>query len=234
MTAVNLLPDSHRRGRRQGAQSGGAYVVVGVLSALLLMVVAYTLSSNQVNSRKAQAAEAKQKADSTQARAQSLGAFGDFAQVKATRTASVKQLASGRFDWERFLRELAAVLPRGTWLQETEASVTGDVGSETAGSSTPAAGTTGAPVKPAASLTGCAPHQRDVASLMVRLRKVYLVDTVELGQSSQGEGGGAPSIESCGRYLQFDLKLTFEAASPVGKEAPPGHHTVPARLGGGS
>ena len=233
MRAVNLLPDSHRRGRRQGARSGGAYVVVGVLSALLLMVVAYTLSSNQVNSRKSQAADTRQEADRAEARARSLHAFGDFAQVKATRTASVKQLASGRFDWERFLRELAAVLPRGTWLQETEASVTGDVGSESEGSSTPAAGTA-APVKPAASLGGCAPHQRDVASLMVRLRKVYLVDAVELQQSAQGESGGVPSIDNCGRYLKFDLKVTFEAASPVGKEAPPGHHTVPARLGGGS
>jgi Tfp pilus assembly protein PilN len=234
MKAVNLLPDSHRGGRRQGAQSGGAYVVVGVLSALLLMAVAYTLTSNQVNSSKSQAAEAKQKADRAEARAQSLGAFGDFAQVKAARTESVKQHASGRFDWERFLRELAAVLPRGTWLQETSASVTGDVGSESESSPTAAAGTAVAAVQPAASLSGCAPRQRDVASLMVRLRKVYLVDAVELGQSAQGEKEGAPSIEDCGRYLKFDLKVTFEAASPVGNEAPPGHRRVPARLGGGS
>jgi len=108
MRAVNLLPQAHRSGPRPGAPTGGAYIVLGVLGLLLVLVLAFTLTANQANARKTQAATVKAEADRADAQAKQLGAFGSFASVKATRTASVKQLATGRFDWERFLRELAA------------------------------------------------------------------------------------------------------------------------------
>jgi Tfp pilus assembly protein PilN len=240
MKAVNLLPQSHRTGPRPGASSNGAYVVVGVLAALLVMALVYTLTANSANSRKSQTATAKQEADAAQAQADQLGAFGSFASIKATRTASVKQLASGRFDWERFLRELSAVLPRGGWLQDVNASVTGDVsaGGSSSGStaSTPAASptTSTAPKLPAAALVGCTPYQHDVADLMVRLRKVYLVSDVELTSSERGDSTGPPTVENCGSYVKFELSVTFSSAAPTSHEAPPGDRSVPARLGGGS
>jgi Tfp pilus assembly protein PilN len=232
MRPVNLLPDQHRRGPRVGAMANGAYIVVGVLAALLVIALAYTLTSNQANSRKSQAAEVKQEADQAEARSKQLGAFGNFASIKATRTASVKQLATGRFDWERFMRELAVVLPKGAWLQDVDASVTGDTAGDsgTSTASTPA----NAPKLPTAHLTGCTPHQTDVADFMVRLRKLYLVQDVELKSSERGEGDGVPTVDNCGRYLKFDIDVTFSSAAPTGREAPAGHDSVPARLGGGS
>jgi Tfp pilus assembly protein PilN len=235
MRAVNLLPDQHRRGPRTGGMANGAYIVVGVLAVLLVMALAYTLTANQANSRESQAAAAKQQADQAEARSKQLGAFGDFASIKSTRTAAVKQLETGRFDWERLMRELSAVLPEGSWFQSVNASVTGDPPSGSGGSA-PAASTssTAGPKLPAANLTGCTRHQHDVADLMVRLRKLYLVQDVELNSSDKGEGSGTPGVGDCGRYLKFQLSVTFSSAAPNGHEAPAGHDTVPARLGGGS
>jgi Tfp pilus assembly protein PilN len=226
--AVNLLPEQHRR-RPAGthAPKNGAYLVLGVLGVLLLMAAAYTLTSNQVKDRTTQAAEARQEADGYEARVRALGAYGDFRQTKQTRLTSVRDLAGNRFDWERLLRELSALLPAGTWLQETSASVTGDhqTGAATAGAAAP---------QPGATLKGCAPKQSDVAKLMVRLRQVYLVEDVTLNESVQGENTGPASIENCGRLLQFDVLMTFSATAPDEQEAPAGQKSVPARLGGGS
>jgi Tfp pilus assembly protein PilN len=210
--------------------AGGAYVVVGVLAVLVVMALAYTLTANKASSRTAEAASLKQEADQAEARAEALGAFGDFASIKATRTSTVKQLAEQRFDWERMLRELSAVLPEGAWLQKTDASVTGEV----AGAAAPTPGAVAAPVKPALSLIGCTPGQGDVAALMVRLRKLYLVDDVKLVSSERGESVGKPSIADCGRYITFDLLVTFSSAAPTEREAPLGRTSVPAKLGGGS
>ena len=69
---------------------------------------------------------------------------------------------------------------------------------------------------------------------MVRLRKLYLVQDVELNSSDKGEGSGVPGVGDCGSYLKFDLSVTFSSAAPTGREAPAGHTSVPARLGGGS
>jgi hypothetical protein len=196
------------------------------------MAVVYTLTSNQANSRKTQAAEARQDAERYEARVKQQGVFGSFAAIKQTRVASVKQLATSRFDWERYLRELSAILPRGSWIQETNASVTGEVESEGGASTSSTSG--GATGQPSAKLLGCTPRQGDTAKLMVRLRKMYLVDDVTLNESTQGESNTPPTVENCGRLWQFDLTVTFKAAAPTGDEAPPNRKQVPVSLGGGS
>lgn len=230
MKPVNLLPDRHRRGPRQGAMTGGAYAVVGVLAVLLAMAVAYTLTANQVKSRTAEAAKVRQEADRAEAEARSKASFGSFAQIKETRLASVKQLAAGRFDWERWLRELSAIMPKGSWLSEASASTTtGESGQPGAAGADPTASG-----KPTATLKGCTRRQGDVATLMVRLRQVYLVEDVTLTESAKGDDASAATVNSCGRLYTFDLLVTFKAAAPTGKEAPQGRNAVPAALGGGS
>jgi Tfp pilus assembly protein PilN len=243
MKAVNLLPDARRRSARSGAVAGGAYAVIGVLAVLLVMVLAYTVTSNQASSKAAEAAAVKQQADQAEARAKSLGAFGNFTTVKNTRFASVKTLAAGRFDFERMLRELGAVFPRHGWIQDVKSSTTGT-----------AAGNTAAPagkaIKPTLELTGCLPKQHDVAALMVRLHRLYLAEDVTLKESvrsstvpssahagESGESASAaakPTFDSCGSMFAFDVTVTFSSSAPTGHEAPPNHSAVPAKLGGGS
>ena len=224
MKPVNLLPDQHRA-HIAGQRPGSAYAVIGVLGVLLVLLFAYALTTNQVNDRKTKTAEARQEADRLEAESKALSPFGDFAQVKQTRMASVRDLAKGRFDWERLMRELSLILPKGSWLRSADASATGDIEGATA------VGEEGA-ATPALRLTGCTGRQSQVARMMLRLREVHRVSEVELTESKQDESGAEASADSCGNLYAFDLKVTFEPASS--DELPPGRKSVPAALGGGS
>jgi Tfp pilus assembly protein PilN len=232
MKAVNLIPTEQRRAQSSGALGGSSYIVLGVLAVLLLMVAGYVLTSNNVNQRKSDAAEAKAQADQLEAEVAARGAYTDFAQLKEARVASVSTVADTRFDWERLMRELSRVMPAGSWLQTTDASVTGNV----TGAEAAPATTTGVPVtpQPKANLVGCTPEQTDVAAMMVRMRELHRVSDVELNESVKELGAsGDAGVDNCGRYYKFDITVTFDAAEPA-TEAPRGESQVPASLGGGS
>jgi hypothetical protein len=187
-------------------------------------------------------------ADRLEAQAAQKGNFSDFAAIAQTRMQSVAGVAANRFDWERFMRELARVMPAGSWLQGADASMTGETAATgttaapaptsapaaPAATPAPATGTT-APGSPSANLVGCTPTQSDAARLMVRLRQLHRVADVELGSSTKEEMDSttAASVESCGDAYKFDVTLKFTPATP-GSEAPRGETHVPASLGGGS
>ena len=153
MRPVNLLPESQRR-RAPAGDGKSAYFVLGVLALLLVMTGLYVVTSNQVTTRSNEAAVAAAEADRLEAQAASLGSFGSFAQVKQTRVASVRQLASERFDWERLMRELARVLPAGGWLQKADAT--------TAAAADDGTGTAIAAGGPTATLSGRGRHAQRV------------------------------------------------------------------------
>jgi len=220
---VNLIP-SDQRSRSAGGRPGSGYVLLGVLAVALAMVTAYVLISNQVNDRESQLAEVRAEADRLEAQSTSLGAFSAFTQIKQTRLASVTQVAQARFDWERVMRELALVMPKGSWLQTVDASVGG-----AEGDSTDSQDGGGGP--PAAQLVGCTKRQSEVAKLMVRLRGMHRVSDVALNESGRDSGEGDGGLEDCGSLYKFDITVTF-GATPQG-EAPRGARKVPAVLGGG-
>jgi Tfp pilus assembly protein PilN len=227
---VNLVPQERRRLTESG-RAGSAYVVVGVLGALLVMAVAYVLASNTANDRTTKAAEARQEADNLKAQARGLADFTDFASIARTRFASVQAVAATRFDWERFMRELSLVMPKDSWLTTTEASVTGSTDDPASTSSTTSSTATAG--VPTANLVGCTHHQEDVARMMVRLRQMYRVTDVALNESAQEQQGGETTVDQCGDLYKFDLTVTFSPAPPR-TEAPDHSGSVPASLGGGS
>ena len=229
MKAVNLIPTDQRSAQATGKQSGSAYVVIGVLAVLLVMAAAYVFTANNATENKNKAAAAKAEADRLEAQAAQRDAFTNFAAIKQTRLMSVTSIANSRFDWERLMRELSRVVPKGGWLQSTEASVSGD-DVEAAVSDEPV----GVP-QPEATLVGCTPQQTDVAAMLVRLRAMHRVSDVELNESRTETSTSASdvSFDSCGRYYQFNVTVTFEATPPA-QEAPRGQNAVPAALGGGS
>jgi Tfp pilus assembly protein PilN len=230
MRPVNLVPQDQRRRSPSDSSGKGAYVALGVLALLLGMVVAYVLTANTVTERQNETEAARVEADRLEAHAAQKGSFTDFAQIAQTRVQSVAGVAAGRFDWERFMRELSRVMPAGSWLQSADASVLGDSG---ATATDPAAAAAAASSSPSANLVGCTPDQSDAARLMVRLRQLHRVQDVELGQSAQESTEGAASVESCGSEYKFDVTVKFTPAAPVA-EAPRGETRVPASLGGGS
>jgi Tfp pilus assembly protein PilN len=245
MRPVNLLPDDLRPRQVSGALKGSSYAVVGVLTGLFVMALVFVLSANSVNSKKTEIAEVTQETQEAEARAAALASYEQFARIKETRVASVSQLASQRFDWERMMREIALVLPEGTSLSELTASTPGATPAASAGAAAPAP----APTDPAATaaaggptlqLKGCAEDQPDVATLMVRLRGLYRAEEVELTESTAqtAETGAGPAVSEgttgatgCpGDSYQFDVKVIFAAADPTDKD----RLRAPARLGGGA
>ena len=210
-------------------------MVVGLLALVLVAVVAYVMQSNKITKGENDIATAQQKTAEARAKTQQLGPFGNFAQVKQQRVASVRQLAEGRFDWERATRELAHVLPDGVWLRDFDASVVG---------SGAAAGDTGtAWAGPSIKLHGCAQKQPQVAVMLVRLREMQGVHDVTLTDSIRGSdpqagasGDSSTGSEDCGTHHQrgnyeFNAVVEFDATQP--KPAADAGET-PVRLGGGS
>jgi Tfp pilus assembly protein PilN len=229
---VNLIPqDQRRRTPRQGSGKT-AYIVLGGLALLLVMVVGYVLTSNTVTENQNEADAARAEADQLEAQAAQQNAYTDFAQIAIQRTQSVAGVAATRFDWERFMRELSRVMPAGSWLQSADASVLGDPGGATTSDPAAAAATATTPA-PAANLVGCTPGQDDVARMMVRLRQLYRVADVELNESTAGPKGDEPSPEACGQLYTFNLTVNFTPTPPE-RQAPRGSDRVPASLGGGS
>jgi Tfp pilus assembly protein PilN len=253
MKAVNLLPEKHRPRQPSGGQGKGGYVVLGVLGALLVGVLVYVMTLNSINDSKSQIKKATAEAARLNEEANSLGPYGDFANIKAERVKSVMELAQGRFDYERLVRELAHVLPPDVWL--TSASSSSDGSSATSGSSTPPAPTptpaagAAAPsaTGPTLTLQGCARDQTQVAVTIVRLRELQGATDVSLDHSTRGQSGpgptaaAAPSSSSgsasgdtdCGTTggrpnYSFAVNVTFAPASSAQPSV------APNRLGGGA
>ena len=228
MRPVNLLPASERVAA-SGSRPGSSYAVLGVLVVLLVGVVAYVLTANQVTSKKDELAAVTQEAQATQAKVAALGSFGNFASIKQTREQSVAQLAQARLDWERLMRELARVLPADVFLSNLDAAATASAdaaGGSSGGSSDATAGSSGPTLK----LAGCAPGHRDVATLMVRLRRLTRARDVNLTDSTSVEAaGGSGSGGGCGRGSAFTVSVVFDPAPATALE-----ERVPAHLGGGS
>lgn len=221
MNAVNLLPPKHRPRTPTGGMQGSSYAVVGVLGVVLVMVLLYVLTSNGINSKKDAVARATAETAQAEKRVKELSAYGNFSQVKEQRVSSVKQLASGRIDWERLTLGLAHVLPSGVWLTDAKASATGEA--DGTGAAAPAAapqqstapqgggssGTTGAsgpqPAPsgggsgtPSLTLNGCAHKRVQVAVTLVRLRELSGTQDVQLVNLSQASDTGASEAAAAG------------------------------------
>jgi Tfp pilus assembly protein PilN len=246
---VNLLPQKHRPHSPSGGKSSSSYLVLGVLGLFLVAAVTYVMEANKITQAKSDIAAAEQKTAAAKARAEQLGPFANFAQVKEQRVASVRSLAEGRFDWERSVRELAHILPEGVWLRNVDASVTGEEGA--GGSGGASAGGTAAAAGPSIKLNGCAYRQPQVAVLLVRLRGMEGVKDIKLSDSTRGNdptdssGSAAATgdsqsqmIDSCGTRgdranYEFNATVEFDATQMTGP-ADPNAGKTPVRLGGGS
>jgi Tfp pilus assembly protein PilN len=250
---VNLLPTKHRPRTPTGGQQGSAYVLIGVLGALLVLVLFYVLTVNGVNTRKDQVARAKAETAELQAKAGELSAYGNFVAVKEERVSSVKQLADGRIDWERLTRGLARLLPNNVWLVSASASATGDPSTSGAAPSSGGPSTSSdsaATAGPKVALVGCAPSHAAVAVTLVRLRELpgatdvtlnqitrpQPVQSATTGSSSSSSTTPAPAASGdsdCGavhgqQAAKWDATVSFDAKASSAVKG------VPRSLGGGS
>ena len=226
MRAVNLLPEEYRTRRPTGARSGSAYVVIGILAAVLAAAAVYILADNQVKDREQTLVRVQSEAAAAEAEANSLTAFTNFRTVAQTRIDTVRGLAASRIDWERVVRELAHVLPDGVWITSLDATAVAGAASQQQAASAGAGSGRGATL----TLSGCAPEHVDVATLLVRLRKMNDATEASLNSSAKGEDdstGGCGTTDGTANTA-FDAVVTFAAAA-----TPAEPDQVPASLGGG-
>jgi Tfp pilus assembly protein PilN len=220
---VNLLPTRYRPARASGERSGIGYIAIGVLAVLFLMVLLYVVTNNGIDDAKQKTASAQAEQQAAAARIGSLQAYGDFASVKTARETAVKGVADSRFDYERLMREVALVLPHDSYLTAFSSAPGGS------GAAAPAAtgATTTTATGPTVTMTGCAPSHRGVANVVVRLRQLHNVASVDLTSSTKGGASGAATTTSA-CPVTWNGTVTLEAES-----APTATTPVPARLGGG-
>lgn len=263
MRPVNLLPENLRpRQPREGGASG-AYLVLGVLGALLVGMVLYVVTTNQITSRQAETQRLRAETYATEQRTGALARFGAFKDMKEARMASVASLSAGRFDWERMARELSLVLPAGVWLTEVKATATGEEapggssgsGSSSSSSSSSSGGNaaTGEEEKvPNILLSGCSPTQKGVAEALVRLRRLHQAKEVALVFSERDDAGGAGTAtpatgqtptagagtggpEGCGvTRRRSNYKFQVRVKLEPTPNATVGGGSVPRTLGGGA
>lgn len=221
MRPINLLPGRYQPARASGDRPGIGYAAIGILAVLLLMVVLYITTNNGINDAREKTARAQAEQQAAQARIGQLQAFGNFQQLKASREDAVKRVATARFDYERLMREMALVLPKNSYLTSLNAGGGGGTATTTGASGT----TTSS--GPSVTIAGCSPSHPDVATAIVRLRKLHNVTDVNL-QNSTKQGGGTAGTPTSGCKVSWGAILTF---SP--ETAPTVQEPVPARLGGG-
>jgi Tfp pilus assembly protein PilN len=241
--AVNLLPAKHRPRAASGERQGSAYYVLGGLAVVLIAVVAYVLTVNSINSKRDGVAKANAEATQYQADAGQLSSYGDFAQVKQQRVRSIEQLAEGRLDWELLVRELAHVLPEGTWVTTVNATTndanSGQSGSSSSSSSSASTGTAGSNI-PTVQLNGCAENQELVATMLVRLRHLQGAQDVQLAKSDRPDDTGGSSSSTatggdCGvthGSPNYSFTVTVTLSQTVAQDSV--GTKVPTSLGGGS
>jgi Tfp pilus assembly protein PilN len=224
MKAINLLPPD-LRGTPKSVSSKvttaavtdepggiGAFVVLGALTVCVIALAAFVLTNNAIKDRQAQLDAATSQAQSITQRVALLKPYADFKATAETRIQTVKDLASSRFDWEQALRDISRAIPADVTLKTLNGSISS--GSGGGGSAIRSAITS-----PAIEITGCTKGQKQVATLLSRLRGVEGVTRVSLSKSTKRDAPadavsaeGTDVGDGCGdgRPPEFEIVMFFE------------------------
>ena len=240
MRPVNLIPANERRGDSSISRTGPiAYMLIGLLVAVLGGVSALVLTGNEISDKKAELSSLEAEHAEEQARAAELEPYIQFQAVRESRAMTVASLADSRFDWERVIRELSLVMPPDIWLSGLTASATPESAIE-GGADVPGRESVAGP---ALEIVGCAPSQAAVAAFVAVARDVDGVTRVGLSSSmlpeSSTAGGGGDTCQTRDFIAEFKMVLAFDAAPVAGATtappvtAPPTTEATPTAAEGG-
>lgn len=247
MRAVNLLPpDLRRAGSGGGSATGaGAYVLLGALGLLVIIVATWAVSVRQVNERRAEVTRLNAEAAAAEQQAAGLEAYRQTATVAKERGATVTKLVKGRFDWAGAFRQVSQTVPEDAWITQMGASTSPAVSTE--GATNPLRSNE---QTPAIVVVGCTKSQSDVARLMARLRSMSGVTNVKLATSEKtaaveggATGGGQGSDDGdcrqgSSQIPQFNLVVFYQApegaTTAAAAGAPTGNAAAVAQANGTS
>ena len=228
MRPVNLIPPEQRRGASAPTRTGSlSYIVIGALAVILVGVTVMVLSAKSVSDKESEVSRLEAEAAETTARAESLSTYTSFQQIHDARVATVSQLATSRFDWQRVLEELSKVIPQHVWLTNLTGTVAPgiQVGDGDANSNF-----RDAIPGPALEMVGCGRSQDDVARLVAAMRDIDGVTRVTAENSAKANSNTAAGGDSCQtkpNIPQFHLIAAFDGVVVEGTAiAPPADTTT--------
>jgi Tfp pilus assembly protein PilN len=215
MKAVNLLPTDLRgpavRGTDatspEGKGGAGPFVVLGVLAALVAGTAGALLSGNAIAARQSELAAVTAQQQAVQGQISKLKSYADFQSLSESRTATVKDLAGRRFDWEQAMRDLSRAIPADVTLS----SLVGDLGAGGGGAG--GSSIRSSIASPAIELQGCTKDQRAVAVLMSRLGDVDGVTRVSLAKSAESTTSSTNASTTAAGPCGFGTSSTFDVVA---------------------
>jgi Tfp pilus assembly protein PilN len=229
MRAVNLIPMESRPGGGAGGagRSGGAaYVLLGGLAILVVLIAAWTLTGRGLNDKRTEVSRLQREAVAAKAQSGQLAAYGRFAALRKARVDSVRTLAASRFDWATAMNAISRTIPADAWLTTMTGTVAPGVAID--GGSGATSSLRSALAVPAIEIEGCTPTQAKVARLIARLQAVPGVDRVSLADAVKsdpsGGGSGTSSGDCSGTHSgwpTFHMVLFFGRAVPTALPAAP-------------
>lgn len=211
MKAVNLLPgDSRQSGLSPTlARLGVGHLLIALLLVGLIFTTLDVLTANTISSRRAQLSDLQQQATQIQAEIARLNTYTQFEKLATNREATVRQIASTRFDWYTALSDLSKVVPANTSLQSLIGTVSPSTNAPGSGSGG-ASNVRGDIDAPAFQLTGCTATQDDVARLISQLRLINGVSRVTLESSAKSNTSGSSTTGCAANGPTFNLVVFFQ------------------------
>ena len=232
MRPVNLLPATAPPAQAaSGGKSNSSYIVLGVLAALVIAVLGYVLTLELRSLRATTRSRPPRPSRPTPRRRLRAPELRHLRHRRPDARRLRGQLAIGRFDYERLMRELAHVLPTDVWLTgfDAEAGSGLDAAAPSAAAASTGATTPHRPCTPAAPR-----RSTQVATTLVRLREIQGSDEVDLASSSKtlGQASGGDASSGCGTGYVFDITVNLAPVTVTGLGD--AGQKVPVALGGGS
>ncbi len=221
MRAVNLLPADLRGSVKASAPvtsapeaggGSGAYIALGALGLCAIALAGYVLTTNEIKQSQADLDQLTARSAAITQEVNALKPYADFQATAQERIATVRDLASTRFDWEHALRDMARAIPSNVTVKKLSGSVSADAGSDSP--------LRGAITAPAITIDGCTRDQESVAVMMSRLRTVSGVTRVSLAKSVKP----APAAETGAPAA--DAATEAPGCSGKGKDTPPDFQVV--------
>jgi Tfp pilus assembly protein PilN len=222
MRPVNLIPPEQRRGSSAPTRTGSlSYVVVGALAIILVGVTATVMFGKSVSDKQAEVATLQADAAETTARAESLSTYTSFQQIHDARVATVSQLATSRFDWQRVLEELSKVIPQHIWLTNLTGTVAPGI---QVGDGDAESGFRDSVPGPALEIVGCGRSHDDVARFVAAMRDIDGITRVTAEDSAKANSntaGGSDSCQTKPNIPQFHLIAAFDGVVVAGTASAP-------------
>lgn len=199
---INLVPPSERA--RTSTNVGMLVAIACAIIVFFALGFVYYLWSGALDDRERELADVQQQRQLVESQAATLKQYEELALDRQQTEQTVQQVYAGRTPVADILDSISLVVPESVWFQSLDVTT-----------SDPAAslGTSGAPTKSDSSMAveGSTYSFEDVAQLLVRLKLISALSSVDLESASSEQGSEGIKTFS----IQADVRNTQDPETPL-------------------